>query len=790
MEYEWRIGESVRAAQESPFGTKLKRLREAAGLTQEELAGRAGLTRNAVSALERGERRRPYPHTVRAIADALGLSDEERSALVAVVAGKAGDHNAGAAEVISEPLLPIPATPLLGRERDLREVRNLLCSPEVRLLTLTGVGGVGKTRLAVQAARDLAEHFANGVVFVTLAPLGDPDLVLSAIVRIIGVTENQGASPRTLLEAYLRDKQLLLSLDNFEHLAEAAPEVVQLLGACPGLSILATSRAPLKVRGEQEYPVEPLALPASAPSPSPEEVLASPSGRLFVERAGAAFPSFSLTTDNAPAVAAICWRLAGIPLALELAAARARFLGPRSLLERLDQALSTGWARDLPERQKTIRATLDWSFDLLSEEEKALFRVLSVFAGGFTLEAAEAVGAAAPGVESREVLGLLERLVEHSLVTADAGGSEARYGMLEPVRQYAGELLDEGDDVPDSRRHHARYFLTLAEQARPELRGARQIEWLETLERENGNLRAAMGWALDKDIETAVRLGWALWGFWVLRGHEREGYHLAKTLLARDIPEALRPRAVFAACVTAWTQGDHEAVDGLSAEALAASRLAGDDLCAAHTLWATGVVAMNRGDLTEATDRLAESLSIFDRFEAEGMAPMARYWLGTAAWTQGDTDRAVALFEEALAMARERGDRIAIYGALFNLARVALANREYAAAERMIKEAVALSAQVGSRAHLAYFLEGAAAAAEALGQIERSARLIGAAEGLRQHIEEAPFYKDYRPNLSLRDHTATALRSQLGEAGFDALRAEGREMLPEQAVEYALDEKN
>jgi tetratricopeptide (TPR) repeat protein len=528
-------------------------------------------------------------------------------------------------------------------------------------------------------------------------------------------------------------------------------------------------------------------LPSSTQNPTEEEVLTTPSGRLFLERARAAAPSFALTTENAVAVAAICWRLGGLPLALELAAARVRLLEPAALLLRLDQALSTAWARDLPERQRTMHATLDWSYELLSEPERNPFRRLSVFAGSFTLEAAEVVGASE---EPEEVLGHLGALVEQSLVVVqprDADG-EVRYGMLELVRQYALERLEESGDAEETRRRHAAFFLDLAEEAEPELRGSRQVEWLERLEGENGNLRAAMSWALDTDdAETAARLGWALWLFWRFHGHQREGRRWMEKLLKRDVPPFLRPRAVHAAIAMAYMQGDYEAVARYSAELLKVSQQVGDELCAAYAWCGLGLVAMDRGNFREATSCFEEALALLRRAGEDGVVPVVRIWLGTVALIQGDQDRAIPMFEEGLTQARKRGDRLGTYNALYNLAQVALARDDHDLATHMLEEGVTLSEQIGDQANLSYFLEGLAVVAGKQGEAGHSARLLGAAERL---LEEAgaSVYNYYKPDRSLYQRTTDHVRSRLGEEGFEEARAEGRAMTFEQAAAYALSE--
>ena len=779
------------------FGARLRNLRQAAGFTQEELALRASLSPNAVSALERGTRRRPQPHTVRSLAEALGLSEDERSALIAAVP-KRGEATSTVIEgSLASPAvsaLPRPATPLVGRERELEEVAVLLGQGDSRLLTLTGIGGVGKTRLATEVVLEAAEDFPDGAAMVDLAPLGDPALVLQTIVRTLGLRGGEGQTPGQILRAYLREKELLLALDNFEHLLDAAPEVAGLIEACPDLLVLATSRAPLRVRGEREYPVPPLALPTSTRSSTEDDVLESPSGRLFLERARAVSPGFEITEGNVGAVAAICWRLAGLPLALELAAAKVRLLDPVSLLSRLDEALSSSWARDLPERQRTMRAALDWSHELLSKPQRELLRRLSVFAGGFTLSAAEAVGAADRGADGEEVLELLGGLVEQSLVQAKPTpkGNGVRYGMLEPVRQYALKKLEDSEIAEQARCRHAAFFLDLAERAEPELRGPRQVEWLDRLETEQYNMRSAVSWSLsNREAELAARLAFALARFFWIRGPHVEVFRWMEAALAEDeaggvMPAGARARARYVAGVMDFRLGGHEILQSVSEEA-AAIEDEGDVRGAADALMMSGLAFMRAGDEERALTLLEEGRRRFEAIGDEHGLAMTTVHLGATWLNRGDLARADECFRRGLAFARASGDAMSMFTAHYHLALAAQGKAQYGQACRHYAAFMKISETTRDKPNVGYALLGLAECWSAREKPEHAARLLGAAEALFESMGMQ--FHFYNMSASFHERHLDLIREMLDPEAFEKAWAEGRAMTLDEALAEALGER-
>ena len=684
--------------------------------------------------------------------------------------------------------LPGSLTSFVGREREKEEVRRLLGT--ARLLTLTGVGGAGKTRLAQEVARDLARAYPDGVYLVELAPLADAALVTYAVAEALEVREQPDRSLTETLVEVLREKELLLILDNCEHLVDAAAHLSEtLLRSCPHLKILATSREVLGTPGEVTWLTPSLSGPSEHHRPPIEELEGYESVRLFVERARYRNPTFVLTPQNAGAVAEICERLDGIPLAVELAAARVG-LSVDQIAGRLDDSLKllTAGSRTVTPRQRTLRGTVDWSYELLDEPERKLFGRLSVFAGGWTLEAAEAVGEGG-GIEQDDVLDLLPRLVDKSLVVAEAtGDGGVRYRLLEPIRQYGLERVEGSGESDAVRRRHAAFFHALAEEAEPELSGSQQVTWLKKLEAEHPNLRAALAWSLDGDEpQTGLRLAGALWRFWHAHGHLSEGRPwLEKALARRDATSpTARAKAFRGAGALAWAQGNLDRAERCFDECLALHRRVGDRRGMAAALNGMGNVVQNRGDYTRSNALFEESLKLCRELEdGEGIA-RALINLGATAFYQDDYSRAAAFFQESLALYREMGDRDGIAISLNNLAEVARMEGEYARAAELGKEGLILFREMEDRWAVLQTLIGLGRLAVVQGHIERAARLLGAAESMREATGSAlpPQVKE------AHDQNVGTIRSELGEEMFTSLWAQGREMSFEEAVEFALREE-
>jgi len=613
------------------------------------------------------------------------------------------------------------------------------------------------------------------------------------VASVLGVREQPACSLTETLSDHLRARKPLLVLDNCEHLIEACADLAEaLLRSCPELRVLATSREALGILGEVAWPVPSLSLPDLRRLPAVESLPQYEAARLFVERAVAVKPTFALTEENAASVAQVCYRLDGIPLAVELAAARTKVLSVGQIADRLDDCfglLSTG-GRTAMSRHRTLHATMDWSHGLLPKEERVLFRRLSVFVGGFSIEAAEAVGAGEE-IERAEVLELLSHLVGKSLVVAREERGKARYQLLETVRQYGYEKLSESEEAGQVREWHAGYYLALAEEAEPELKGALQIAWLERFEREHDNLRAAISWSLERsNLQDAARLGWALWLFWWIHGHFAEGRRWMEEALSVDgsaaMPAAARAQALFVAGTMACGQGDNLTAEPLLEESVALFRELGSGRGVAYALGSAAVLAITQERFERGIAYSDEATDLFlEVGDQWGAAPM----LGCSAvgWLNlGDYGHAKSLAERGLALCRETGDKHGTSIALCTLAGVAQAERDYERARDLFEEGVGVSWELGNEADVVHCLEGLASVAGAEGRIGRAARLWGAAEALLKEIEAV---YTYVPDRSLH-RNQVAVRTLIEEAAWKAAWAEGQAMSPEQAVEYALEQES
>ncbi len=685
--------------------------------------------------------------------------------------------------------LPIERSDIIGRERELDAAGRLLLRDNVGLVTLTGPGGTGKTRLALQLAANLLDQFKDGVFFVNLAPITDASLLVPTIAQTLGVRESGSQLPVDTLKAHLHDKQLFLVLDNFEQIVSAGPLVKELLGGAPHLKVLITSREPLRVRGEHEYPVPTLALPDPKHLPDLAAMSQYEAVALFIQRASEAKPDFAVTNQNAPALAEICTRLDGLPLAIELAAARIKLLPPEAMLSRLHNRMKmlTGGARDLPERQQTLRSTIAWSHDMLDEGEKQLFRRLAVFSGGRTLEAIEAV-CNASGDLQMDVLDGVESLASKSLLRQVEGAAgEPRFWMLETIHEYAREMLEESGEGEESRKQHTKYFLALAEEAEPHLRGPEQAKWFKQVEDEHDNMRTALGWALEHGgTEIALRLSGALFWFWLIRGYLREGSRWLELSLAGggSQPTSARALALRGAGLLAEEQGDYERADTLVEESLALYRELGDKQGLAKALGNVGDIATMYGNSAKAREVYKESLPLHRELENMDYVANTLNNLGWIAFEQGDFEQARTSCEESLALSRIVGNMRVTAEVLDTLGQVALAQQDYEQANLFAKESLLICKEIGSKRGVAQALELLAEIAGGQKQSLLAARLFGAGDALyvsldaHRHNATQGYYERY----------LTDARAQLDEATWQAAWAQGRAMSMEQAVEYALEQ--
>jgi predicted ATPase/DNA-binding SARP family transcriptional activator/DNA-binding CsgD family transcriptional regulator len=734
--------------------------------------------------------------------------------------------------------LPLARTSFVGRGRERLEVKRLLAM--TGLLTLTGAGGCGKTRLALEVARDLVGAHPDGVWLVELAPLSEGALVPKAVAEALGVPQRPAEPLVETLSEVLGDRHLLLVLDNCEHLLESIALLVdRLLDSCPRLRILATSREALGVEGEIRWPVPPLSIPESRGAPS-SEVSGSPEGleayesvRLFVERARARDPAFSLTAKSAPAVGEICRVLEGIPLAIELAAARVNILSAGQISDRLTDSLKLLKGPGTP-RQRTLRGTLDWSYVLLSEDEKMLFGRLSAFAGGWTLGAAEAVGGEGD-VRRGDILDVLSGLAEKSLVVAEVvgGGDSVRYRLLEPIRQYAREKLEEGGESRAVLRRHALFFLALSEKARSKLRGPEVKEWSRRLETEHDNMRAALSFALEtEDIQLALRLAGTLGTFWYMHSHSEEGRKWLEAALASEegAPAALRVRALEALYWLAfdqwdhdraetvareanelgaeaeiegglaaslrimsagplWVRGDYERGKELLEEGLSIGREAGDRVIVAEALMQLAGTAWGMGDIERGNEIYQEGIDLCREAGYTFRLPDFLLSLGYQLLLEGDYERGAALNEEAAAVSREHGYSRGLNLALDNQGWATLLRGDPEKASPFYEESLRVSKVLGDRACASESLDGLACVAAATGEAARAGRLFGAAEAMREVLSEAVVFGHTPEEAAWREPHRVRARSRVGEAKWEEALAEGRAMGFKEAIDYALSEE-
>ncbi|MBV9787016.1 MAG: tetratricopeptide repeat protein [Chloroflexi bacterium] len=827
----------------STFGQRLKHYRKALDLTQAELAQQVGCSVWTIVKIE-ADQRRPSRQIAERLALFLHIPPEQQRSFIQqartpaqpIVAAPPADAPpspsptpAPALSQATNLLATLP--PLIGRAQELEAAWNILCQADVRLLTFTGPPGIGKTLLALHIAQRALPHYADGVCFVPLAAVDDPALVIPTLARALGVRERGSPPLLTLIQGYVAEKQLLLLIDNFEHVSAAASALAELLSAAPRLNIVVTSRVALRSHQEYTFPVGPLSLPNLRSLP-PLHVLATlPSIALFVARAQTIAPDFALTEANAAAVAAICVQLEGVPLAIDLAAARTRLLSPGAMLPRLRSrlALLTGAAWRLPARHRSLYATIDWSYELLTSGARTLFARLAVFVDGCTLEAIEAIcgseprdpraDEAEPPIRAGSIMDQLDELLDHNLIWQEhAPDEERRFVMLEILREYAAEQLTLSGETEAVQRRHSDYYQALAETAAPELRGPRQVQWLDRLEREHGNLRAALRWSLERgQIALTAQLAGLLWRFWQRHGHRQEGRSWLEQTLAHGeaLPPDLRAKVLNAAGVLAMEQGDNEVSQGFFEQALAIYRVIGDTWGSASMLGNLSIIVEKKGDLQQAIVLLEDSLALFRQLNDRWGIAMTDHLLGMVMRKTSALVQSRQFFEEALAIYRDLGDTGREAGLLQDLGELLLQQGSYAEAQSVCEASFALCRELGERRGMAYVLatlgqialqqadlsqarsvfaesvrlfyefgdsagmvaglEGLAQIAEAEGDALRQLQLRGAVAGIRRSINNR--FSPEQPEVDGAD------RDKLLGAW-----SAGHTMTPDQIVEYVLED--
>jgi predicted ATPase/transcriptional regulator with XRE-family HTH domain len=773
-------GTEVEQTTGDELGPTLKTLRSLAGMTQEELAERAGISARTVSDVERGLRTVVHHDTARRLASALGLEGEQRRIFEGTARGRA------AARVSPSPSVGLPAvaTPFLGRSQELASVKATLLGGQVRLLTLTGPGGIGKTRLAIEAALGIQESFPDGCFFVSLGELKEASLVAPELAKSIGAVET-GPGLEELLIARLAGRRVLVVLDTFEHLTPAAPLVYALMLGCPEITFLVTSRSALRLRGEYEFPVPPLESPAEVAGRPIEGVLEWPATALFWERALAVRPDLRLDAQSALLVIEICRRLDGLPLAIELAAARVKHLPLVAIRVQLEHRLEllVGGPLDLPLRQRAIRDTVAWSYDLLEVHAQRLLRRLSAFAGGWSLDGAASI--CGPLSEVGDALAGMSALVDQSLVVVNRNHPTARYDMLDVVGEYAARRLAEAGETEEISRRHALHYLKLAEDAEPNLVRSGHEVWFQLLDVEHANLRKGLAWTIDSgETVLALRYIAALWRYWRQLGEFAEGRRWSDSALAMPGPAkpSLRAKAVWAAAALAFPQGDHMRMAALASEGMELARQSEDPMDRRNLLTITGMVAMLQSRYSEALEPFHESVLICRQLGLSWQLGTSYLNLGTALLHSGSADDAVEILHDGLNVYRALGDDVFAAHINNTMAHAALARNDIAGANRLARMALSTAAQQGERQGIADGLYTLAAVAAARSQPDRAATLAGAAAAVRETIAARPGPFDFAiPGRFLRRIEKTVLAKRWHRS-WDA----GHVLDAQAAVKYVL----